>query len=202
MFAVLLGITIHEWAHAIAARSQGDYTAEAMGRVSLNPIHHIDLFGTIVLPVLLLITSGGRWGVGWAKPVPVNPYNFRNLRKGMVVVSAAGPASNMVVGGIAGLGIRLIGHSGGSVLSPLLLVITAVCIVNLYLAFFNLIPIPPLDGSGIVAGILPRSIGVRYHNPSMISMLIILGLIFAGVTRLVVAAPAHRIFELITGIAY
>lgn len=202
VFAILLGITIHEWAHAVVARSQGDHTAEAMGRVSLNPIHHIDIFGTVLLPLLLLITSGGRWGVGWAKPVPVNPYNFRKIRKGMIIVSAAGPASNIIVATASGLALRAIGRYGEGFAGPFTLLITSICIVNLYLAFFNLIPVPPLDGSGIVAGLLPSSLGKRYQNPGIIGMLIILGLIFAGATRLLVAAPARKLFEVIVGFSY
>ncbi len=201
IFAILLGITIHEWAHAVAARSQGDYTAEAMGRVSLNPIHHIDIVGTILVPVLLLVTSQGRWSVGWAKPVPVNPYNFRKMRKGMIVVSIAGPASNLMVATLAGLVLRGTGKSVDG-FAPFLLLITSICMVNLYLAFFNLIPVPPLDGSGIVAGLLPSVAGERYQNLGILGTVIILALIFLGATQLLVASPAHKLFELITGFSY
>ncbi len=148
---ILFSLTIHEFAHAWTANRLGDPTAKELGRLTLNPIAHIDILGLLMLYLVHL---------GWAKPVPVNPYNFRNPRKDMMWVAAAGPISNIILAFVLGLFIRSMVHTGIS-FDPntfsgiLIYMLVFGFIINLVLAFFNLIPIPPLDGSKILRGFLP-----------------------------------------------
>lgn len=151
IFCVLiLSIVAHEVAHGIAALWQGDPTAKYAGRLTLNPIPHIDIVGSIVVPLICVMSGVGVF-FGWAKPVPINPYNFRNHRWGELFVAAAGPLVNIVIAGIFALVIR-IGDFGPSFIN----LATGVIIINIVLAIFNLIPIPPLDGSKILFSLLPR----------------------------------------------
>jgi Zn-dependent protease len=178
-----------------------------LGRVTLNPIAHIDIIGTIVVPIVLLLSSGGRMSFGWAKPVPVNPFNFRHPRRGVLLVSLAGPASNIVLAAIAGIVLRAAGGPalGEESVNPLVLILTAMAIINLYLAFFNLIPIPPLDGSGVVSAALPTKLAVKYESMGRVGGLVVLGLIMVGsfvgigVIEYVILPPAAFLFRLFTG---
>jgi Zn-dependent protease len=202
-------LSIHEYAHARVARAQGDYTAEQLGRVTLNPIYHIDPIGTIILPFMLLLFSGGRVAFGWAKPVPVNLLNFRNPRRGLLLVSLAGPASNIALAFVCGTVLRLIGTTPGTglVLSFQLILVSAT-ILNLYLAFFNLIPIPPLDGSGVLSAILPTESARKYESIGRYGTLIIMGLIVIGgmsgrsIIHFIAGVPASILFSLFTGQPY
>lgn len=166
ILVLFLSVIIHEVFHGLAARYLGDRTAEHEGRLTLNPISHIDPFGTIILP-LLLVLSHSPFLVGWAKPVPYNPYNFRPekwiIRWGEAFVAFAGPFSNIVIFLIFGLFIRFFEPLLSvmpflSVVVPALPLIQLIVIVNIVLAVFNLVPIPPLDGSKILFSIFPRSI--------------------------------------------
>jgi len=148
---ILFSLTIHEFAHAWTANRLGDPTAKELGRLTLNPLAHIDILGLLMLYLVHL---------GWAKPVPVNPYNFKNPRKDMMWVAAAGPISNIILAFILGLFIRSLSNSGISFDSYsfsgiLIYMLVFGFIINLVLAFFNLLPIPPLDGSKILRGFLP-----------------------------------------------
>lgn len=153
---VLFAISVHESAHAWSADKCGDPTARLQGRVSLNPIAHIDLFGTIIFPILLAVMGAPVFG--WAKPVMVNPYNFRNRRRDNMIVSAAGPASNILVSLAVILLLMIFFQPLMAASSPtvvlLLRIATYLLMINLFLAVFNLIPVPPLDGSGILEGML------------------------------------------------
>ena len=191
------------------AKAQGDYTAEQLGRITLNPLYHIDPVGTIILPLMLLLFSGGRIGFGWAKPVPINPFNFRSPRRGLFLVSLAGPASNVLLALVCGIILRLLGPgSAGGVLLPLQVILVSITILNLYLAFFNLIPIPPLDGSGVLSSLLPVEYARKYESVGRYGTLLILGLLVVGgiggtsIIHLLAGAPAQVLFSLFTGQQY
>ncbi|HDI52328.1 MAG TPA: site-2 protease family protein [Bacteroidetes bacterium] len=157
---LLLSIIIHECAHGYAALRAGDPTAKLYGRLTLNPIPHIDLVGSIILPAFLILTNSS-FLFGWAKPVPVNPNYFRKPRRDEIIVSAAGPLSNIVLSLIF-LGLTIIGIAWFNTtdlpyasVDKFFLMLRQAILINLVLAFFNLIPIPPLDGSHILANLLP-----------------------------------------------
>ncbi len=153
---VLFAISVHESAHAWAANKCGDPTARLQGRVSLNPIAHIDIFGTIIFPILLAVVGAPVFG--WAKPVMVNPYNFRNRRRDGMLVAAAGPVSNILVSLTVILLLLAFFQPLMTATSPTTLLILKIAVylmmINIFLAVFNLIPVPPLDGSGILEGLL------------------------------------------------
>lgn len=159
LVVLILTIIVHEVAHGYAALLLGDPTAQQEGRLTLNPIPHIDVLGTLIVPGILLLTGAGML-FGWAKPVPYNPYNLKG-RWGEAIVAAAGPGINIALAVVFGLLFRF----GGSVLpAPLLLLCGIVVPVNLFIAFFNLIPVPPLDGSKIVMAFLPLDLRLRLER--------------------------------------
>ena len=150
---IVFSVIIHEVMHGVAADSLGDPTARYAGRLTLNPIPHLDLFGSIILPILCALTPGG-FLFGWAKPVPYNPYNlFRAPRWGEAIVAAAGPASNLVLALLGGLLIRL------QLFPDIAGVLMYIVAINVSLMLLNLIPVPPLDGSKILSSVLPKSLG-------------------------------------------
>ncbi len=155
---LVLSVVLHEVAHGYAALAQGDLTAKYAGRLTLNPLRHIDLFGSIIFPI---ITSMMGVGFGWAKPVPFNPDNLRNKRWGEAIVAAAGPLTNILIAVVFACIVR-VGVETGS-LGPIGTMLAAmVILVNITLAVFNLVPIPPLDGSKILFAIIPRrSLSIR-----------------------------------------
>jgi Zn-dependent protease len=143
----IVSVALHEFSHGYAAYLQGDLTAKYAGRLTPNPLAHLDLLGSVIVPGLLLLS--GSPAFGWAKPVPYNPYNLRNRRWGEVLVAAAGPLSNVVLALIFGLVARLVGQG-----SPLFDFAYVIVVVNVALALFNMMPVPPLDGSKILGGLL------------------------------------------------
>ena len=172
---LLFSIIIHEIAHGYVALLNGDPTARMLGRITLNPVPHIDPVGSILLPLLLLL-SHSSFLIGWAKPVPVNPLNFRNYRWGEFAVSAAGPVSNLALAAIFSIVLRLGLENPGLTL----LAIYGVSI-NIILALFNLIPIPPLDGSHILALVLPRELARLYSYLQPVGFILILILFYTGI---------------------
>jgi Zn-dependent protease len=154
---LLFSVIIHELAHGYVAYSLGDPTAKYAGRLTLNPLKHLDAFGSIILPGLLLLASGGQGPVlGWAKPVPINPYNFKDQKWGDVKVSIAGPASNVLLALFFGLLLRFIPLNVFAMAPGMSIIFYYIVQINVMLAMFNLLPIPPLDGSWILFRFLPN----------------------------------------------
>jgi Zn-dependent protease len=188
LFTVLFAITIHEASHGWAAYKMGDPTAHALGRITLNPIAHIDPIGTILLPVILIIMGAPPFG--WAKPVPVNPFNLRNPRRDNLLISAAGPISNFSVALIAFMLLQLLKLAnpdslmmrGGtpSLGNGLFLILYYTILINVILAVFNLIPIPPLDGSGVLMGLISEEAAEKYEQIRPYGFIILILLIMTG----------------------
>jgi len=190
LLPLLFAITFHEAAHAYVARFLGDHTASQLGRVSLNPIRHIDPVGTIAFPLALLaiakLFGGGGILFGWAKPVPVNPRKYRKFKRGDIIVSLAGVATNLVIAIISMILFVLIGLIGRSAApaEPTLAILQAMMFnalrLNLVLVAFNLIPIPPLDGSHVMKYLLPTSLAVRYQQLGRYGIVILILLLGFG----------------------
>jgi len=174
---VIFAVTLHEAAHGYAALALGDDTARRMGRLSLNPLRHVDPFGTIILPALLLVIGGMMFG--WAKPVPVNFNKLRGGRLGMAAVAAAGPVTNLALALVAVLATRVVTLLPDGGQQWLALNLRNALQINLLLVVFNLIPIPPLDGGRVVVGLLPRALSVRWARLEQVGLFIILGGLFA-----------------------
>lgn len=199
---VILSLSIHEWAHAYAAHKLGDDTAKSMGRMTWNPIVHIDPVMTIAVPAILLYLSDGAFVFGGAKPVPVNPRNFKNPYAANAVVAAAGPISNIALAFVFAIAWYLsiaVGGYENTQLLPKVLELTA--FLNIVLALFNMIPIPPLDGSRIVMWLLPRDMRPAFGRLERIGIFIVLGLYFYtplgdGVARTMYALNA-QLFSLV-----
>jgi Zn-dependent protease len=189
---LILAIVFHEVAHGWVARALGDPTAEEMNRLSLNPLRHVDPIGTIVLPGFLALVKAPV--IGWAKPVPIDKHRLRNPRFGMMAVAAAGPGTNLILAGLGAVILGLLARSNGGLgaVQGLTGFVAANLInfllINIFLAFFNLLPIPPFDGSHIVEGLLPRRAARRYAGlrrfglPLMIALLIVLPALVPGLS--------------------
>lgn len=192
---ILFAITIHEYAHGRAALFYGDSTAKDAGRLTLNPIKHLDPVGTIFLFLYFF---------GWAKPVPINPRYFRNRRRGIIVTSLSGPISNLAAALIVGLFIRYIDINTG-VFSLILLY---ALLINIGLGLFNLLPIPPLDGSHVIESMLPESYLYKYYRISRHAPAVFMGfLIFDYFFKLhifskILSTPLFKIAELFSGVNF
>ncbi len=200
---VIFAITVHEVAHGWVAKKYGDNTAWMLGRLTLNPIKHIDLFGTIIIPGLLLI-SGTGFIFGWAKPVPVNTRYFKNPKKAMAVVAIAGPISNLLMA----VGWAIVARIGVNIEAemfslPLIYTGIAGISINLVLALINLIPIPPLDGSRVLSGILPNKWAWRYNQLERFGLLFMLALLWSGGLNYILGYPmyyAQQLFFTLAGL--
>ncbi len=177
--ALFVALVVHEYAHGFVAHKLGDNTAKFMGRLTFNPLAHIDLFGTIILPLMLIMTRSPVV-FGYAKPVPVNFYNLRNPKKDMIWVGLAGPLANFIVAALTFLILLtgFIGHSG------IFGFLVTVMLINLVLGVFNLIPIPPLDGSRILMGLLPRKLAALYARVTPMHGMIILIIVLSILRRI------------------
>jgi Zn-dependent protease len=184
---LILAVTLHEVAHGYVAMKMGDHTARLAGRLTLNPIKHLDLVGSFLLPLVLKL-SGSPFIFGYAKPVPVNYHNFRDFRKGTLWVSSAGVLANLILAGISAALLRMLAgtvqpgeqSSLGLLFILLLGLLEFSVIINCILALFNLIPIPPLDGSRILAMLLPAPLRVHFAKLERFGMIIILVLLLTG----------------------
>ena len=201
---VIFAITVHEVAHGWVAKKYGDNTASRLGRLTLNPVKHVDLFGTIILPGLLLMTGTG-FIFGWAKPVPVDPRNFKRPLQDMAIVALAGPVSNLIMALIWALIIRLgifIGTNAETISLPLIYTGVAGISINLVLAMINLLPIPPLDGSRILTGILPSYWAWQYNRLERYGFILLLVLLYTKILNVILEYPlfiAQKIFFSIAG---
>lgn len=195
---VIFAITVHETAHGWIASKLGDKTALLLGRITLNPVKHIDLVGTIIIPLLCL--SVGNFIFGWAKPVPVDDRNLYKPKRDMAFVAMAGPISNFMMalfwGAIIKLGVALIANN---ILNNNLLILMgqAGVLINLVLGILNLIPIPPLDGSRIVSSLLPPKASFIYNQMEKIGFLLLIVLMFSGILGQVLGPLINTGFQII-----
>jgi Zn-dependent protease len=196
-FIVLLfSLTVHESSHAFAADRLGDPTARLLGRVSLNPLVHADLIGTVVFPLLAMVS--GLPLIGWAKPVPVVVSRLRRMRRDYVLVAAAGPASNLALAIVAAVLLRLLTVSPvtlgePNVSAPLATILSGAVRINVLLAIFNMIPIPPLDGGNVVGGLLPVPAARHYDRLRPYGFMLLYGLMLSGGLEYLVAPPYYHV---------
>lgn len=176
---IIFAITVHEAAHGYVAKYFGDLTADKMGRITLNPIKHIDPIGTILLPALTLMLGGILFG--WAKPVPVNFANLNNPKKDMLWVAAAGPASNFIMAIFWVLVLKYSASAPGSAAFFLLEMSKVGIMINLVLMVLNLLPLPPLDGGRIAVSLLPMNLAVKFSQIERYGFIILIALLFTGI---------------------
>src|SRR5690606_846100 len=176
---LVIAIVFHEVAHGWTALALGDPTAKEQRRLSLNPIRHVDPVGTLIVPGVLAFFGGPIFG--WAKPVPVNRHRLNNPRYGMMAVAAAGPASNLIMAGAGAVVIGLLARGltapPEGMLAFALMALRYFLMINIFLALFNLLPIPPFDGSHIVEGLLPRTMAEQYARLQQVGMFLLIALI-------------------------
>lgn len=198
---ILLALTVHECAHAWVAERMGDNTARMLGRVTLNPLKHLDPLGT-----LALFLSGM---FGWAKPVPVNPRNFRNISKGMMLVALAGPLSNLFLAAVSAgvyqvfimVGPRFLAVAP-HVYEPLFIMVKMSVILNVSLAVFNMIPVPPLDGSKVLTYLLPPNQAFAFSRIEPYGFMILIALLMTGVVNTLISPIVFKMVGILTGGVY
>ncbi|MFZ2726060.1 MAG: site-2 protease family protein [Methylococcaceae bacterium] len=201
LLPVVFAITVHEVAHGWVAKKLGDNTASMLGRLTLNPIKHIDPIGTLLIPGLLLLTGTG-FIFGWAKPVPVDGRNFKKPLHDMALVAIAGPASNLLMA-IAWALIARLGVIANSefVSPPLINMGMAGISINLVLCLLNLLPIPPLDGSRVLTGLLPSRLAWQYNQLERYGFMILLILLFTGLLNVILEYPLYYLQQVFFAIA-
>lgn len=201
LLPVVFAITVHEAAHGWMAKQYGDKTADQQGRLTLNPLKHIDPVGTIIVPVLLLITFTG-FIFGWAKPVPVDARNFKNPKKAMMMVALAGPLSNVLMAIAWALLARIgVAIEIEFISMPLIYSGVAGITINLVLALINMLPIPPLDGSRILSGLLPDYWAWRFNQLERWGFLILLVLLATNTLGMILGYPLYIAQQLFFGLA-
>lgn len=191
-FPILIAIVFHELSHGFVANKLGDPTARMMGRLTLNPIAHIDPIGTVVMPLMLIILTHGQFVFGYAKPVPINPINFKNPKRDMAISAAAGPVTNILLAVLSILILKLVlvpissilpEAVSSTVMAPLTMIFQSSAVVNVVLAVFNMIPIPPLDGGRVLTGFLSHKQAVSFSRIEPFGFLIVLFLIVTGIAN-------------------
>lgn len=198
---LIFSAVIHEVSHGFVADKLGDPTARLSGRLTLNPLKHLDPFGSVILPILLSLIPGGII-FGWAKPVPYNPYNLKNPEKGAAIIAAAGPLSNFALALVFGIVFRLTAGFGGGVWYNLNAFAGIIVMINVLLGVFNLVPIPPLDGAKVLTAALPDSAWkvkrfLAENNPY--GWFILIGFIFFGIS--IIYPIISFIFKIFTGVS-
>lgn len=201
IFPVIFAITVHEVAHGWVAKKRGDTTASMLGRLTLNPIKHIDWIGTILVPAILVLSFTG-FIFGWAKPVPVNDKNFRHPRVDMALVAIAGPIANLLMAliwaGIARIGVSV---ELEAISLPLIYMGIAGISINLVLALINLIPIPPLDGSRVLACLLPPKWAWHFNRIGSLGLIVLLVLLMTDTLTMVLGYPLYYLQQFFFSVA-
>lgn len=198
----LFALCFHEYAHGFVAKLRGDNTAQLMGRLTMNPVSHMDMIGTVVLPLMSVIFPTGIF-FGWAKPVPVNERNLKNPRVDMFWIALAGPLSNILLAFVGAFILRFsITALGGSVyLGPVTELLKAFLMVNLFLAVFNIIPLHPLDGGKVLARFLPEDMNRKMEENAHITSMLLLVIILMGGIRFLIPV-VQSLHQFIIGVAF
>jgi len=208
---IIFAIVLHEVAHGWVADKLGDHTARDMGRLTLNPLSHIDLFGTILMPLLLFWATNGRMVFGYAKPVPINPYNFKDPKKGMALSSLAGPGINLVMAISFAVILRLVLPAIAQISPrdawnwfgpPLVLMCQSGVIINVVLGVLNMIPIPPLDGSRVVYWLLPDKQAALYYQLERYGFVILMMLLAFNILGKIIGPLIDPLLSILLGPYY
>jgi Zn-dependent protease len=203
---ILIAITFHEVSHGFVANRLGDPTAKFTGRLTLNPIAHIDPIGTLLMPIVLFYLSGGQFVFGYAKPVPINPMNFRDPKRDMAISAAAGPITNIALAIISQIILMHVIIPASTVfpesfslnvLKPIAWMFRVSVIINIVLAVINLIPIPPLDGGRVLIGFLPHKQAVSYSKIEPYGFIIVIVLFITGIAHIVIYPLVALIYAFI-----
>jgi len=208
---VIFAIVLHEVAHGWVANRLGDHTARDMGRLTLNPLSHVDLFGTVLMPLLLFWATDGRMVFGYAKPVPINPYNFKDPKKGMALSSLAGPGINLVMAIFFAVLLRLVLPAVAQISPrdawnwfgpPLILMCQSGVIINVVLGVLNMVPIPPLDGSRVVYWLLPDKQAALYYQLERYGLVILMLLLAFNVLGTIIGPLIDPLLSVLLGPYY
>jgi Zn-dependent protease len=196
LIVLVFSLSVHEAAHAWTAYRLGDDTAAKLGRISLNPLVHIDPIGTLLLPVIAFLTHAPL--IGWAKPVPVRTRGLRHPRRDLILIAAAGPLSNLILAAVAALALKIVPHAdpssvnamgGLDVVSPIGFLLNVTARLNVWLAVFNMVPVPPLDGGNVLANLLPTSLAYRFEQLRPYGVFVLYALLLTGLLAKLIQPP-------------